>query len=274
MKTRAYSGVLLCVAALGLCTSHAQAKSWPQADQNWCSARQWSSNGLVTHAETREQRLGNSSENYVNPGGNGSIKVHGWNNGDILVKACIYASAESEGEARQLASQVQIVEGAGRITPSGPSRGSSREWSVSYEIWMPDYDSVELAAHNGSLHVDGMNGKVRFHTENGSVRLSNIGGNVDGSTTNGSLTVDASNNWKGDEMRVRTTNGSLHLNFPENFSAQVRASTVNGRVHTDFPATVQGNLGRGNNLSFQIGSGGPIIEAHTVNGSVHIGRGA
>jgi hypothetical protein len=45
---------------------------------------------------------------------------------------------------------------------------------------------------------------------------------------------------------------------------------VNGRVKIDFPVTVSGELG--NNVSFQSGNGGPMIQAKTVNGSIHIGR--
>jgi DUF4097 and DUF4098 domain-containing protein YvlB len=94
---------------------------------------------------------------------------------------------------------------------------------------------------------------------------------VDGETTNGSVTVElAGAGWNGSGLRVQTTNGSVKVNLPENFSARLEVSTVNGKVHTDFPVTVSGEIQK--NMSFVLGSGGATIEARTVNGSVHIGR--
>lgn len=197
--------------------------------------------------------------------------MHGWNNSDVLVKACIQAAAPTESEARALALQVTIARGAGMIEPSGPRRGEQQYWGVSYEVWVPNTSSLELKANNGSIRVESVHGQIRFHTQNGSVHLDEVGGDVEGSTTNGSLTIDLTGNgWNGTGLRAETTNGSVRLNLPENFSARVEASTVNGRIHVDFPVTISGEIGK--SMSFQLGSGGPLIEAKTVNGSVHIAR--
>ncbi|MGH9697373.1 MAG: DUF4097 family beta strand repeat-containing protein [Bryobacteraceae bacterium] len=236
-----------------------------------CSANNFHSDGLTSYAQTREQRLPAVSENYINPGANGSIRVHGWAGGGVRVKACIQAAARSEGEAQALASQVAIAEGAGMIRASGPSRHDDSWWSVSYEVWVPNAANVKMEANNGSIAVDRVSGQIRFHTQNGSVRLSDVGGDVDGATTNGSVTVElAGAGWNGSGLRVTTTNGSVKLNLPESFSARVEVSTVNGRVQTDFPVTVSGEIQK--NMSFVLGSGGATIEARTVNGSVRIGR--
>jgi hypothetical protein len=248
----------------------AKTPSWTSLADN-CSAEHFHVNDLVSYAEMKEQRLTAASTNEINPGANGSIKVHGWNEGDVLVKACVQAAAPSESEARALASQVSIAQGPGQIEPNGPSPNEERHWSVSYEIWLPAASNLNLKANNGSIHVETVRGEIRFHTLNGSVHLADVGGDVEGSTTNGSLNIDVSGTgWKGAGLRAETTNGSVHLTLPENFSARVEASTVNGRVHVDFPVTVSGEIGK--NMSFQLGNGGPTIQAKTVNGSVHIGR--
>ncbi len=264
--------VLFATGAVGLLCGSASAKNWTTAGNgDRCSADHFHVNDLVSYAESRDQRLPNSSTNYIDPGANGSIKVHGWNNSDVLVRACIQAAAPSDSEARALASQVTITRGAGTIEPSGPSTGEQRYWGVSYEVWVPNASNLNMKANNGSIAVESVGGEIRFHTQNGSVHLSGVAGDVDGSTTNGSLTIDlAGSGWKGTGLRAKTTNGSVSLNLPENFSAQVQASTVNGRVKVDFPVMVSGEIGQ--TMSFQLGSGGPLIEARTVNGSVHIGR--
>lgn len=248
----------------------AKTPDWTSATDD-CSASHFHVNDLVSYAEMKEQRLSPASTESINPGTNGSIRVHGWNQSNVLVKACVQAAAPSESEAQALASQVSIAQGPGQIEPNGPSTNDQRYWSVSYEVWLPTASNLNLQANNGSIHVEMVNGEIRFHTQNGSVHLADVGGDVDGSTTNGSLHIDlAGNAWNGSGLRAETTNGSVNLNLPENYSARVEASTVNGRVKVDFPVTISGEVGK--NMSFQLGNGGPTIQAKTVNGSVHIGR--
>lgn len=248
----------------------AKTPSWPAESDN-CSASHFHVNDLISYAQLKEQRLPAAATDSINPGANGSIRVHGWNQADVLVKACVQSAAPSDSEARAIASQVNVVQGPGQITPSGPSTDNQHYWSVSYEVWVPTASNLSLEAHNGSIHVETVNGHIRVRTLNGSVHLTDVSGDVDGSTTNGSLSIDlAGNAWNGAGLRAETTNGSVNLNLPENYSARVEASTVNGRVRVDFPVTVSGEIGK--NMSFQLGSGGPTIQAKTVNGSVHIGR--
>jgi DUF4097 and DUF4098 domain-containing protein YvlB len=248
----------------------AKAPSWPDSG-NGCSANNFHVNDLTSYAESKEQRLPAASMESINPGQNGSIRVHGWNQGDVLVKACVEAAADSESDARALASQVSIAQGPGDIEAKGPSPNDHQHWNVSYEVWLPHASNLNLKANNGSIHVETVQGEIRFHTLNGSVHLADVGGDVNGSTTNGSLSIDLTGNaWQGSGLHAATTNGSVNLNLPDNYSAQVEASTVNGRVKIDFPVTVSGDISK--NMSFQLGSGGPTIEAKTINGSVHIGR--
>lgn len=243
---------------------------WPAAGDE-CSARNYHVNDLASYAEMKEQHMAAASGESIDPGANGSIRVHGWDHSDVLVKACVQAAAPSDSEARALVSQVSIAQGPGQIEPKGPSSNDQHHWSVSYEVWVPNASNLSLKANNGSIHVETVHGQIRFRTVNGSVHLSEVGGDVDGSTTNGSLSIDlAGNAWNGNGLRAETTNGSVNLNLPENYSAHVEASTVNGRLKVDFPVTVNGEIGK--DMSFQLGNGGPTIEARTTNGSVHIGR--
>lgn len=226
--------------------------------------------GLATYAETRDQRLPASSTNRIDPGQNGSLMVHGWDQQDVLVRACIQTAAPSDSEARSLASQVKVARGAGDIEPDGPS-DHEHHWNVSYEIWMPSASNVDAHAYNGSIALDSLRGQIRFETINGSVHLDKMGGDVDGSTTNGSVSIHVDGSkWDGQGLRAETTNGSVHITMPDNYSAKVQVSTENGRLNVGFPVTVSGEIGK--SLSFQLGSGGPTIEARTTNGSVSVGR--
>src|ERR1700761_2391660 len=113
-------GSVLCfvLAALLSWSVQASAKaSWTSANGE-CSANSYD-HGLVSYAEVKEQRLTAASTESINPGPNGSIRVHGWNQSDVLVKACVQTAAPSDSEARALVSQISIAQGPGQIEPSG-----------------------------------------------------------------------------------------------------------------------------------------------------------
>lgn len=239
------------------------------AQENWCTDRGWHNSGMVTHSEVREEHLAAAAQNEVNPAQNGSIHVHGWSNSDILVKACVQASAHDEAAAESLAKQVTVTDGPGRVVAKGPdTHGSNTWWSVSYDIWVPTAASLKLQAFNGSIHVEDTSGQIEAHTLNGSLTLKNVSGAVEGETTNGSVNIDTAQS-KG--LKLKSVNGSIHLELPATFGADVEASTVNGSVKNDFVDVPQDRHQR-HNQKFTIGSGGTKIEAETVNGSVRISK--
>jgi hypothetical protein len=220
-------------------------------------------------AESREQRLPAAGQTTIDPGANGGIRIHGWNNADVLVKACIHASAATEGEAQSLLQQVKIVRGPGDLEPEGPSESHSQHWDVSYEIWMPNKSNFEAHSVNGGISLESLEGHIRFHTQNGGVDLDNVAGDVDGSTQNGGVRIELSGStWRGAGLRAETENGSLQVRVPDGYSAQFEASTVNGGVHVDFPVRLNGKT-----ISFNLGSGGPSIRTRTTNGGIHITKG-
>lgn len=245
---------------------------WPLAAQdNWCTDRSFHSDGMVSHSEVREQRLVAAGENVVNPGMNGSIRIHAWASADMQVKACVQAFGPDASAAAALAKQVTITDGAGQVVAKGPSTPDHTGWSVSYEIWAPASANLQLTANNGSISLEGMAGQIHANTLNGSIKLKDVSGDVDGETTNGSLLVDLSSGpWQGTGLKLNTVNGSIQLHLPENISANVEASTVNGKIRTEFFADV--NVQDLHSAVFTLGAGGPKIEARTVNGSVQISR--
>ena len=237
-----------------------------------CTDRGFHEDSLVTHCEMREQTLGASrGPIHINPGQNGGVSVSGWDRGDILVRARIDSAADSDGEARAIASQIRIASGAGSIEGAGPATDSHHKWSVSYEVFVPRQSDVQAQAHNGGIRIADVRGNIEFDTVNGGVTLQRLGGEVRGRTTNGGLTVElAGDRWDGNGMDLTTTNGGVKLAVPANYSAHFETATVNGGVRTDFPVTIQGRLTK--EMSFDVGQGGPTIKVSTTNGGVRITR--
>ena len=243
------------------------------AQERTCEANEGNDHGRATVAEPREQTLAQASLDRVHASPNGSVIIHGTDRSDVLVHACIHATAPTEQEARQLASQVQVTRGPGAIEADGPRGDRDRHWSVSYEVWLPKRSNLNAATVNGSITVEDVQGEIKVSGVNGGLKLNRLGGELTGSTVNGGIEVElAGTKWDGQGVEVSTTNGSVRIDIPAAYSANIETSTVNGGIHCDFPITLQGKIDK--HLSFQLGGGGPEIHTSTVNGSIRFSRGA
>jgi Putative adhesin len=239
-----------------------------------CTADEGGKRSERRYAEFREETLSPTGSERIRSSPNGGMSVHGWDQNQVKVTACVKTSAPSDAEAKSLASQVKITQGAGSIQATGPDHLSSdRHWSVSYEIWAPRRSNLEMQTTNGGISADGIDGQVNAENVNGGIRLEKMAGSVDAQTTNGGIHVTLDGNqWQGDGVKLSAVNGGIHLSVPENYSAKVQISTVNGGFHSDFaiPVSVDGRSQK--HMSFQLGSGGTTLQASTVNGGISLSR--
>jgi len=169
---------------------------------------------------------------------------------------------------------------------------------------------VTVESTNGALHFTRVEGRIEGTTTNGTIELSRCigdarlnstngriegdleGGLADVRTTNGDiqmrlskldgkgpLRVSTSNGQidvtldSGHEMRASTTNSSITLRLPSDANAQLQARTSHSSVTSEFE-TIQhhegDDEGERKTLNTRIGSGGPVIDLSTSNGSIHI----
>jgi hypothetical protein len=202
---------------------------------------------------------------------NGGIRVEGWDRNEVRVRAKVAATGDTEAEARAAVSEIRI-ETAPAIRAEGPSpSGRHHGWSVSYELSVPKNSDLGLESHNGGISIAGVHGTIEFDTQNGGVALTAVSGNVSGRTTNGGLKVRLEGTeWVGEGLDVKTTNGGVSLDVPENYNAHLETGTVNGGIRTEFPVTVEGRIDR--QLSVDLGRGGRTLRVVTTNGGVVIRR--
>ena len=218
------------------------------------------------YCEIREFELPARSSLEVDAGPNGGIRVTGWDRDDVRLIARVQATSRN-GDPRDLVRSVEIRTG-NVIDASGP-RGSRSSWAVSYELWVPRSTSLLLAAHNGGIRLDSLEGDVAARTTNGGIHLSGGAGRVRGETTNGGLHLElVGPRWEGDGVDLRTTNGGVQIRVPDGYAADLETGTVNGGMSLDIPITVQGPIGR--TLRTELGGGGALIRAMTTNGGVSI----
>lgn len=237
-----------------------------------CDDNPWRGDGRTVFCEIREQRLAAPGSLSVDGQRNGGVHVTGWDRGEMLVRAKVEAWADSDAEARALASQIRIETNGGQVRATPPAESQERQpWAVSYEIFLPHHSDLSLKTYNGGISVSEVKGQISFEAHNGGVILDRLAGAVKGETLNGGLHVRlAGNQWDGEGLDVQTRNGGIQISIPQSYSAHLEVSTKHGGLNTDFPVTVQGRVGK--ELSIDLGQGGRTVRAVTTNGGVSIRR--
>jgi DUF4097 and DUF4098 domain-containing protein YvlB len=229
--------------------------------------------------EVTEATLGPSGMLDVEPGRNGGVTVKGWSQNSVVVRARVEAWAESDSEARSIASQIRVDASGGRVRATGPEwnndndgRNQYRSWSVSFEIFAPWNTDLKLASHNGGVSISDIKGRIQAESHNGGLQLTRIAGDVAAETHNGGIQANLEgNSWDGRQLALSTHNGGIMLSLPSSYSARFETQSNRGRLDSDFPVNVRGRIDD-SNLDFTLGAGGPTIKVSTHNGGIRLRR--
>jgi hypothetical protein len=252
---------------LSLVAAPLAAQSGLAQDDEWCDESRHGDRDRVRYCEVREQTLPAREALSLDGRANGGITVRAWDQNEILIRAKVQTYADSDGEARDLASSVTVDAAGSIVRAEGPRTGRHEHWAVSYRVFVPRRTNLSLETTNGGIDIYEVSGRIEFDATNGGVHLEGLGGDVRGRTTNGGLHIELSGNeWEGEGMDVRTTNGGVRIVIPEGYSARLETGTTNGGLRIDFPITVQGRIDR--RITTDLGEGGKLIRATTTNGGV------
>ena len=225
------------------------------------------------HCEIREQALPSIGRLSIDAARNGGATVKGWLRGDVLVRARIEASGETEAAAGITASRVMIDGSGGQVRSTGPESDGNSGWSVSYEIFVPQVTDLTLKSNNGGITISDVRGQIHFEANNGGVHLKRVMGDVSGSTVNGGIQVEmAGTVWDGRQMELSTHNGGVTVAMPAQFSAHIQAETGMGGIQSDFPLPQLEANARPRKLDFNVGGGGAPIHITTGNGGIRLKR--
>ena len=227
------------------------------------------SDRLEYACEVREVRLPVGQRVSIDGRENGGVHFVGWDRNEVLVRAMVSAGAESRADAEALGKDVKVLTSGDRVYADGPANRRYAQWHVSYEVMVPRKMNLDAVTTNGSVSVNGVEGRMDLEAVNGSIRLVDVAGDVRAETSNGSVSAVLSGpTWRGNFLDLETTNGSVNLDLPRGYNAQLETGTVNGGMDIDFPVTVQGTIGR--RITTKLGTGGPRVRAMTTNGRVRI----
>ncbi len=168
---------------------------------------------------------------------------------------------------------------------SGPSRFKTSNGGVHIE----GVDgNLDVQTSNGPIEIRDVKGDLVAHTSNGHIRVDHVDGALDATTSNSgvraeigsadrAVRVETSNGpvelWLPEglrhEVRVNTNNSAITLHMPSTLNARVVAQTSNSSITTDFEVSLRGQLDK-NHMDATIGSGGPLIDLSTSNGSIRL----
>jgi hypothetical protein len=268
-------GLLVAAAAWGVTVP---ASAWAQQrgdpDHEWCEDVRRGDRDRERYCEVREFTLDARSLIAVDAGPNGGITVEGWNGSNIRVLARVQTWSQ-RGDPEDFLGDIEVITTGREIRSEGPRGrdiGRNNGWSVSYELMVPFESDLSLESTNGGISITDVKGKMDFRTTNGGIDLAGLAGDVSGRTTNGSIRVDLEGaEWDGTGLDVQTTNGTVTLDVPEGFQADLEIGTTNGGFRIDFPITLQGRINR-RRIRTELNGGGALIKAITTNGGVTVRR--
>ncbi len=154
----------------------------------------------------------------------------------------------------------------------------------------PVSGAVTLDSGDGSISAQGLSGSVRLHSGDGSIQAQSVDGSLDASSGDGHITVrgrfdslrlhsgdgsieaDASGGSRiSSPWSLSSGDGSIRVNLPANFAADLDVHTGDGRITMDFPVTVSGVLNR-STIRGKLGPGGGPLLIRSGDGSIHIGK--
>jgi DUF4097 and DUF4098 domain-containing protein YvlB len=132
--------------------------------------------------------------------------------------------------------------------------------------------SMELESGDGREEIESADGSLHARTSDGHISASGRFDALDLNTGDGRIEARAlpgsmvASNWS-----IRTGDGSVTLQLPDNFAADVDLRTGDGHINVDIPVTVQGNLSD-KNIHGKLNGGGNLLTVHTGDGSIRIDK--
>jgi DUF4097 and DUF4098 domain-containing protein YvlB len=148
---------------------------------------------------------------------------------------------------------------------------------------------VQLNTGDGSVKVTEIAGDLRAHTGDGSITLDRVDGRVDADTGDGSITLNGKlqgvrlktgdgtvrlraddGSRMAEDWEIHTGDGSVTLELPEPFDADLDAHTGGGSVAVE-TVSVKGEVSK-NSVRGQLGAGGRSLRVTSGDGTIKISR--
>ena len=243
----------------------------------------------------------------------GAIEVRSWDRSEVLVVIEKHtfskqAVAAIRVESDQNGSQVSVDVKIARETLSGLFWGNTG--SAKLIVSVPASSDIQATTGDGAIDLDGIGGTISLRSGDGSIsarnasgtlaarsgdgsiRLDAVKGAVDVNTGDGSIVVNGALTGvrarSGDgsiavhaqagsttdtDWDISSGDGSVTVEVPESFGAELEARTGDGRVHFEGVtlSNVAGEMAP-NHANGRVGAGGRAMRVRTGDGSILVKR--
>ena len=213
-----------------------------------------------------------NASRFTLTGVNGDIQVVGVSRSDsvFLVGTREVGSRESQTDATIRLQDLQVhFDQQGDtilVRTIQPANQEGRNYTVNYEITLPEFFVVRLAAANGNIDVFDLANDLTTHIANGNTNLKAIAGSVHALGVNGNVFCEAQLPQSG-TLELGATNGEIALAIPTDTSALFEATVANGSIHL-VNLTLEDLMSTSTKVTGRLGSGQGSIGLRVGNGTI------
>jgi len=130
--------------------------------------------------------------------------------------------------------------------------------------------NMELESSDGHQDIDSVDGALRAHAGDGHIRAAGRFDALQISTGDGRIEAHAlAGSTMGSSWDLHAGDGSVTLQLPANFAADVDLHTGDGHITLELPVTVEGQLGK-KNIHRKLNGGGNVLTIRTGDGSIRL----
>lgn len=213
---------------------------------------------------------------------NGAIDVHPTDGDDVVVEALVRsrrADDDLDGVSLDRTETGDIL----HLAVAVPEE--NRATSVDLDVGVPDSLTVDrVSSRNGTIHVRDVRGDVLAETKNGTLTIESVDGVVDAHAKNGEITVrdtqvrdvDSKNgtldlDLSGLEVdaTIQSKNGTVAIRVPADTDADFTLAATHGTASVEGLTCLVEESSR-RHVSGELGTGGPLLDARTKNGSLQL----
>ncbi len=178
-----------------------------------------------------------------------------------------------------------------------PHHGMNFNWGnsighrVDITIQMPREGRVDLHTGDGRIDLNNLKGEMQVRSGDGAQEIVGVDGKLRATTGDGHIRADGrfddlelktgdgrvearaiSGSTMSGSWRLESGDGSVTLEVPDGFAADVDLHTGDGHIDLDMPITTEGKI-RENEVHGKLNGGGNLLTIHTGDGSIRLRKG-
>lgn len=222
----------------------------------------------------------------------GSVDVSTWDRPEVLVVIEKHALDKAAAD-RMIVTTDQngdVIRVKVQEEKDGGFRVNFGSHNARITVTLPAKAQITAVTGDGRVTVTHVEGDLRVRTGDGAIHLEQVNGSIDATSGDGSIDIDGAvrglSARSGDgRVRVRavatpsadwnlvTGDGSVLLEVPDGFGAELDATTGDGRVEVrDVPFSGDSDRADRGTARGRLGSGGPTVSIRSGDGGITIRR--